>query len=112
MALRWTLLTLLAFSSMGGALPLERRQKSSLKPTDEEILNYALTLEHLEAAFYRQGLENFTRGDFENAGYSLDVYSQVETIAKQEETHVSFYTKALTGKEHVELLPTFTPHRY
>jgi rubrerythrin len=29
--------------------------------TDREILNYALTLEHLEAAFYNQGVKKFKR---------------------------------------------------
>ena len=31
-------------------------------PTDIDILNYALTLEHLEYAFYRDGLEVFGEG--------------------------------------------------
>jgi rubrerythrin len=31
---------------------------------DVDILNYALTLERLEAEFYRQGLENFEASDF------------------------------------------------
>src|SRR4028119_1220563 len=33
-----------------------------------DVLNYALTLEHLEAAFYRDGLNGFTEADFANAG--------------------------------------------
>src|SRR4051812_17090294 len=33
--------------------------------TDVEILNYALTLEHLEATFYTDGLKKFDKGDFE-----------------------------------------------
>lgn len=95
------LLGVLAWASLGGfsvASPLEKRQKSSLKPDDEGILNYALTLEHLEAAFYRQGLANFTTEDFKAAGYAPSVYSQVETISKHETAHVSFLTKTIQCK--------------
>ncbi len=34
---------------------------------DIAILNYALTLEHLEAAFYNQGLRMFSSTDFDNS---------------------------------------------
>jgi rubrerythrin len=36
-------------------------------PTDIDVLNYALTLEHLEYAFYRDGLEKFGERELENA---------------------------------------------
>ena len=36
--------------------------------TDADVFNLALTLEHLESAFYQQGLSNFTASDFQNAG--------------------------------------------
>ena len=36
-------------------------------PTDVDVLNYALTLEHLEYAFYRDGLEKFGERELENA---------------------------------------------
>jgi len=39
------------------------------KITDAQILNYALTLEHLEDVFYKQGLANFTQAQFAAAGY-------------------------------------------
>jgi rubrerythrin len=34
--------------------------------SDVDILNFALTLEHLEAVFYTQGLKKFDAGDFRN----------------------------------------------
>src|SRR5215210_1878407 len=37
-------------------------------PSDIDILNYALTLERFEAAFYRRVLNKFGERDFENAG--------------------------------------------
>ena len=36
-------------------------------PRDIDVLNYALTLEHLEYAFYRDGLEKFGERELENA---------------------------------------------
>lgn len=36
-------------------------------PTDIDVLNYALTLEHLEYAFYRDGLRKFSSDDFKLA---------------------------------------------
>jgi rubrerythrin len=70
--------------------------------TDIEILNYALTLEHLEAVFYSRGLKKFDRGDFEkyfknNKPYKkqgigeLDggaVYEEFVRIRNHEQTHV------------------------
>ena len=70
--------------------------------TDIEILNYALTLEHLEAVFYTRGLKKFDRGAFEkyfknNKPYKkqgigeLDggaVYEEFVRIRNHEQTHV------------------------
>lgn len=63
--------------------------------TDADILNYALTLEHLEDAFYRQGLANFTEADFAKAGYDATFYGNVQKLSTDEKTHVSFLTSAL-----------------
>jgi rubrerythrin len=62
-----------------------------------DILNYALTLEHLEDTFYRQGLANFTQADFAKAGYDATFYSNIQKVSEDEKTHVSFLTSALKG---------------
>lgn len=71
--------------------------KRATGPSDGDILNYALTLEHLEDTFYREGLANFTEADFTAAGFGSDVYGRIKTISSDESTHVSFLTGALTA---------------
>lgn len=62
-----------------------------------DILNYALTLEHLEDTFYRQGLANFTQADFAKAGYDATFYGNIKRVSGDESDHVSFLTSALKG---------------
>lgn len=72
--------------------------------TDLDVLNYALTLENLENAFYREGLEMFDRDDFESAQVVQDyspegvssVYSALETIGDHESAHVDALTQAVS----------------
>ncbi|KAL9597227.1 MAG: hypothetical protein Q9219_005270 [cf. Caloplaca sp. 3 TL-2023] len=64
--------------------------------TDADILNYALTLEHLEDKFYREALANFTESDFAAAGYDSTFYDNLKEVSSDETTHVSFLTAALT----------------
>lgn len=69
--------------------------------SDVDVLNYALTLEHLEYAFYRDGIGNFTFGP-DPFGYSIDEY--LAAIRDHEGAHVETLTQVISdlGGEPVE----------
>ncbi|TFY79368.1 hypothetical protein EWM64_g4646 [Hericium alpestre] len=80
-----------------------RTENSSADPavtniTDTDILNFALTLEHLENNFYSGGLSKFTEDDFTNAGLPVWAYARTEQIANNEAAHVQ-YLQALLGSQ-------------
>ncbi len=80
---------------------------------DIDILNYALTLEHLEYAFYRDGLEGFTEDDFTEvygeaksddektpqAGdiNAASVQAALGEIRDHEKAHVAALTETITS---------------
>jgi rubrerythrin len=76
------------FSQLGvaeAAISTTRRSKAN----DAKILNYALTLEFLEAAFYAQAVAN------QAFGTSADLKTFAEVVARHEAKHVSFLRGAL-----------------
>jgi hypothetical protein len=64
--------------------------------TPVDVLNYALTLEHLEYAFYRDGLQEFTAEDFRAAGYADNVHEWFGIIRDHEMEHVATITTVIT----------------
>jgi rubrerythrin len=64
--------------------------------TPVDVLNYALTLEHLEAAFYRDALEQFTGDDFVAIGFQASVVDRMTAIRDQEIAHVETLTQVIT----------------
>ncbi|KAH7392392.1 ferritin-like domain-containing protein [Phaeosphaeria sp. MPI-PUGE-AT-0046c] len=86
-----TLFSITALAALASAAPTKRASA----PTDGDILNYALTLEHLEDTFYREALAKYSMTDFKNAGFDEATYNRIKTISMDEETHVSFLTGAL-----------------
>jgi hypothetical protein len=63
--------------------------------TPIDVLNYALTLEHLEYAFYRDGLDMFSAEDFAAAGYAENVYEWFGLIRDHEQEHVETITQVI-----------------
>lgn len=64
------------------------------------VLNYALTLEHLEAEFYREGLAKFNESDFTNGGFDANVRDRFVHFGEHDDEHVSTLTaviKNMTG---------------
>lgn len=62
---------------------------------DVDVLNFALTLEHLENAFYTEGLQKLGEDAFAGAGYPSWVRSRFEQVREHEATHVAALKAAL-----------------
>ena len=63
--------------------------------TPVDVLNYALTLEHLENAFYRAGLAMFGPAEFTAAGYAPNVHEYFMMIGQHEKDHVDTLTQVI-----------------
>lgn len=63
---------------------------------DVEVLNYALTLEHLETAFYRDGLASIGSAGITALGFQTGVFDLLSEIAAHEAAHVETLTKVVT----------------
>jgi len=79
-------------ASLASAAPLVARAN-----IDATVLQFALTLEHLENKFYNGALEKFSEKDFNDAGYSSDYYHNLQYIGHDEAEHVKLLSGALTA---------------
>ncbi|KAJ3235852.1 hypothetical protein HDU78_004940 [Chytriomyces hyalinus] len=75
-------------ATAGGAAPAQ---------IDLTVLNFALTLEHLEATYYQLGLAKFGPEQFSSIGLPGFVLEQFNTIAADEAIHVTFLQNAIAA---------------
>lgn len=62
--------------------------------SDYNILSFALVLEHLETAFYNEGVKRFSASDFSSFD-SPDLYENLLRLARDEAVHVDVLTTKL-----------------
>lgn len=80
------------------SFPSRLSSLSKLNTCLADILNYALTLEHLEDNFYREGLSKYSEEHFTEAGCDNTFYENLKKVSQDESDHVAFLTEALSGK--------------
>lgn len=79
-------------AGIAGSPALARLVAAAQEFTDDiDILNYALTLEHLEYAFYRDGLAGFSPDNFQ-AG----LYDNLILVRNHEDAHVDALSATIT----------------
>jgi hypothetical protein len=83
-----------AFAAQSDATPEAGEESPFSSPVD--VLNYALTLEHLEAAFYRDGLAQVDVSGISELGFESSVFDRLTDIGNHEAAHVTTLTDVVT----------------
>ncbi|KZT57746.1 hypothetical protein CALCODRAFT_452609 [Calocera cornea HHB12733] len=92
-----------ALAALVAAHPLESEAAPAKRQDiDTTVLNFALTLEHLEARFYADGLSQFDAAAFESCGFPDWVRGRISQIADHEANHVAFLTSVLGSSATAE----------
>jgi len=92
----FTLASAMGAMAMPTAYPIYRRAMDGNSGVDDTtVLQYALTLEHLENKFYKDALAQFSEDDFAAAGYPSWVRGRYTQIAGHENDHVTLLAGAL-----------------
>ncbi|KAK2627350.1 hypothetical protein QTJ16_003316 [Diplocarpon rosae] len=73
------------------------KRQSAGTDIDAVILQYALTLEHLENAFYKKALSEWDVEAFTDAGFSEKFYDDLKYVAHDEEGHVVYLEAGLAA---------------
>ncbi|KAG0308525.1 hypothetical protein BGZ98_007704 [Dissophora globulifera] len=76
---------------------MDMAPESTPSTSSIDILNFALTLEHLEAAFYNYGYDKFDTTAYSDAGFDPRVRDRIEHIREHENDHVTTLTSVITS---------------
>ncbi len=76
------------FASAQDATPVDGAAEEAPFADGAEVANYALTLEHLETAFYRDGLAELGVEAFTALGFQANVFDRLSEIGAHEAEHV------------------------
>ncbi|KAF3909214.1 hypothetical protein ABW20_dc0102670 [Dactylellina cionopaga] len=90
--MKCSIATLAILASSAIAAPIVKKADIDLI-----VLQFALTLEHLENVFYKSALSMMPESDFIAAGYTPEYYSNLKYIAHDEEAHVKALTDGITA---------------
>jgi len=90
-------------SSRGGSTSMSQEDEEDDGPSNVDVLNYALTLEHLENEFYKQGRQDFDDQDLRtaetncnrNAALNESLPTRIEAIGAHEQAHVDQITAVI-----------------
>ncbi|KAJ6514902.1 ferritin-like domain-containing protein [Mycena vitilis] len=93
--MKFTIATTVSLALGAAAAPQAKRAAAI---DDATVLNFALTLEHLENAFYSGALKKFNQRDFTKAGLPSWARGRFAQVAAHEAAHVAFLSNALGDK--------------
>lgn len=83
------------FTQLHGGKGLPGSKKATGTMSDIDILHYAMTLENLENAFYRDIVANYSQHDFLNDGFADPFFDDLKAIAAEEAAHVKSLSATL-----------------
>ncbi|KIX06886.1 uncharacterized protein Z518_04862 [Rhinocladiella mackenziei CBS 650.93] len=93
------------FAGLTLAHPVDLKARSGFSDVDITILQFALTLEHLENTFYQQAFNTFTLQHFLDAGFDEDFFLNLQFIASDESAHVELLQVAIQSAGIVPVAP-------
>ncbi|KAF9741008.1 hypothetical protein PMIN06_006629 [Paraphaeosphaeria minitans] len=86
-----------AATSSAAAVPPAAAPAAGKGLTDVDILQFALTAEHLESTFYSQGFAKFPMSDFTALGLTDSQVKTLMVVGQTEATHVTTLQAAIAG---------------